>query len=157
MRLCCSRDLSTKVSCSRLLSLPCLCKRAAALAYLNIEPSNIPLIPSMLGHDTKMITEKSGQFNWRRKFATESLRLGWEVRVTWSHPTRVGKTWNQKKEMKGTRRNGHKIWGKNSEFSDRWWRPLTAPIGKTCFLGSYNGTFLIIGNFRWPACPGSVT
>ena len=34
------------------------------------------------------------------------------------------------------------------------WDFDAAPIGKTCFLGSYSSALLITGNFRRPACPG---
>ena len=36
-------------------------KRAAAIACLKVEPLSTPLIPSMLGHDTKMITERKNK------------------------------------------------------------------------------------------------
>ena len=117
-------------------------------------------------------------FSKRRKFATESTSTGLrkvpKVRVTWNRSTGADKTGNDK-EMKGTRKNGHKIWDKNSEVSERWWwmptnghtiwnkisedserwwRSLTAPLSKTCFFGSSGSTLLIIGNFRPTGLPG---
>ena len=46
------------------------------------------------------------RFNWaeQKKFATESLRLGWDkigqVQLRWSESTRIERSWDEKKEMK---------------------------------------------------------
>ena len=51
-----------------------------------------------------------------------------QVQLRCSEPTRVERSWDEKKEMKGKSKNGAKIWDKSSEVPDRWWgRPRGSP------------------------------
>ena len=136
-------------------------KRAAAIACLKVESLSTPLIPSMLGHDTKMITErKNKQFIWRRKFATESLRLGWEI-CTGASDANSFNTSGQDLKWEETDDRNAEEWSQNLKQEFRsfgtmmeafhssyrkniFWNPIAV-----CFL-------LTTGNYRRPACWGSI-
>ena len=129
-------------------------KRAAAIACLKVESLSTPLIPSMLGHDTKMITErKNKQFIWRRKFATESLRLGWEICTGASDATSFNTSGQDLKWEETDDRNAEE-WSQNLKQEFRSFGTMMeafhSSYRKNIFLESYSSMFL---TYNWKLPP----